>query len=73
LQILLRWAKIPKFFALKSVDVIMCDDYPAVLKDLALVEERIRIGQHSLGSILIIEQGPEFSFKMESSRRHTGE
>ena len=61
---------IPKFSALKSVDVIMCDDYPAVLKDLALVEERIRIGQHPLG---IIEQGPEFSFKMESSHRHIGE
>jgi len=49
--------KIPKFSALNSVNVVMCDDYPTVLKDLTLVEECVIARRHPVGSILKLRPG----------------
>jgi hypothetical protein len=42
---------------LNSVNVVMCDDYPAVLKDLTLVEECVIARRHPVGSILKLRPG----------------
>ena len=49
--------KIPKFSALNSVNVVMCEDYPAVLKDLTPVEECVIARRHPIGSILKLRPG----------------
>ncbi|KAN0069377.1 hypothetical protein V8E54_012392 [Elaphomyces granulatus] len=50
-------SKIPKFSALNSVNVVMCHDYPAVLKNLTLVEECVIARRHPVGSILKLRPG----------------
>jgi len=50
-------SKIPKFSALNSVNVLMCDDYPTVLKDLTLIEECVLARRHPVGSILKLRPG----------------
>ena len=45
-------AKIPKFSALNSVNVITCNNYPTILKDLTPVEECVIARRHPIGSIL---------------------
>jgi hypothetical protein len=50
-------SRIPKFSALNSVNVVMCDDYPTVLKDLTLVEECVIARRHPVGSILKLRPG----------------
>jgi hypothetical protein len=44
--------KIPKFSALNGVNVTMCQDYPAELKDLTLVEQYTIARSHPIGTIL---------------------
>ena len=54
-------SKIPKFSALNSVNVVMCHDYPAVLKDLTLVEECVIARRHPVGSIVMLRPGNRWS------------
>ena len=54
-------SKIPKFSALNSVNVVMCHDYPAVLKDLTLVEECVIARRHPVGSIVKLRPGNRWS------------
>jgi hypothetical protein len=44
--------KIPKFSALNAVNVTMCQDYPAELEDLTLMEEYVIARSHPIGTIL---------------------
>jgi hypothetical protein len=50
-------SKIPRFSALNSVNVVMCHDYPAVLKNLTLAEECVIARRHPVGSILKLRPG----------------
>jgi hypothetical protein len=43
--------KVPKFSALNSVNVLMCDLYPDILKDLTLIEECVIARRHPVGCI----------------------
>jgi len=49
--------KISKFSALNSMNVVMCENYPTVLKDLTLVEECVIARRHPIGRILKLRPG----------------
>jgi hypothetical protein len=49
--------KIPKFSALNSMNVVMCDNYPAALKDLTFVEGCVIARRHPIGRILKLRPG----------------
>ena len=48
---------IPKFFAANSVNVTLCQNYPAALKDLTVVEECLIARCHPGGTILKLRPG----------------
>jgi hypothetical protein len=49
--------RIPKFSAGNLINVVMCDKYPAVLKDLTFIEECVIARRHPIGSILKLRPG----------------
>ena len=64
-------AKVPKFSALNSINVITCNDYPADLKDLTPVEECVIARRHPIGSILKLRPGNRRNpASYHSLRRH---
>jgi hypothetical protein len=48
---------IPKFSAANSVNVTLCQNYPATLKDLTVVEECLIARCHPVGTILKLRPG----------------
>jgi hypothetical protein len=48
----LNRGRIPKFSAMNAVNVTMCQDYPAELEDLTLMEEYVIARSHPIGTIL---------------------
>lgn len=50
-------AKIPKFSALNSVNVVNCHEYPMALQDLTIVEECVIARRHPIGAILKLRPG----------------
>jgi len=49
--------RVPKFSVLNSVNVLMCGDYPDILKDLTVIEEAVIARRHPVGSILKLRPG----------------
>jgi hypothetical protein len=49
--------KIPKFSGANLINVITCDEYPSVLKDLTFVEESAIARRHPVGAVLKLRPG----------------